>query len=98
MNYDRFCGGYLNVESDEEESIPLYSEVSSQIIWLQVISHKKENLIENVFFRDIKTRVVDFTEFLMTIAYFLVGYWYENTKGIRRIGQKYLSRQKWRIF
>ena len=50
MNYDRFCGGYLNVESDEEESIPLYSEVSSQIIWLQVISHKKENLIENVFF------------------------------------------------
>ena len=36
-NYDRFCGGYLNVESDEEESIPVYSEVSSQIIWLQVI-------------------------------------------------------------
>ena len=35
-NYDRFCGGYLNVDSDEEESIPLYSEVSSQIIWLQV--------------------------------------------------------------
>ena len=36
-NYDRFCGGYLNIESGEEESIPVYSEVTSQIIWLQVL-------------------------------------------------------------
>jgi len=54
MNYDRFCGGYLNVESDEEESIPLYSEVSSQIIWLQLVTGMRtprvlEELAKNTY-------------------------------------------------
>ena len=34
--YDRFCGGQLNTESAEEESIPIYTEITSPVIWLQV--------------------------------------------------------------
>jgi hypothetical protein len=53
MSYDRFCGGQLNVDSNEEESIPVYTEVTSQIIWLQVNSYmsgllQTENLNDNL--------------------------------------------------
>ena len=40
MSYDRFCGGQLHIESNQDESVPLYSEVNSQIIWLQVCIFK----------------------------------------------------------
>ena len=33
---DRFCGGQLNSESDEDFSIPIYCEVTSNVIWMQV--------------------------------------------------------------
>ena len=33
---DRFCGGQLNSESDEDFSIPIYCEVTSNVVWMQV--------------------------------------------------------------
>ena len=40
--HDRFCGGQLNSESNEEESVPLYSEITSQIIWLQLVTGSRD--------------------------------------------------------
>ena len=34
-SHDRFCGGQLNTDSAEDQSIPIYSEITSKIIWLQ---------------------------------------------------------------
>jgi hypothetical protein len=33
---DRFCGGYLNVESNQFASIPVYTEITGAVISLQV--------------------------------------------------------------
>jgi len=40
--HDRFCGGQLNSESNEEKSVPLYSEITSQIIWLQLVTGSRD--------------------------------------------------------
>ena len=40
--HDRFCGGQLNSKSNEEESVPLYSEITSQIIWLQLVTGSRD--------------------------------------------------------
>ena len=42
MSYDRFCGGQLNDKSNEEESIPIYSPITSQIVWLQFVSGSRD--------------------------------------------------------
>ena len=75
-NYDRFCGGYLNVESDEEESIPVYSEVSSQIIWLQVIScgHLYEYFITHT------GKPTQAEYFLPKFLYLLCNFWIDDHK------------------
>ena len=33
----------LNSESNEEESIPLYSEITSQIVWLQFVTGSRDH-------------------------------------------------------
>ena len=33
---DRFCGGQLNTETNKDYSIPIYCEVASNVIWMQV--------------------------------------------------------------
>ena len=43
ISKDRFCGGQLNSESNEEESIPLYSEITSQIVWLQLVTGSRDH-------------------------------------------------------
>ena len=45
MSYDRFCGGQLNSESNQDESIPLYTKIGSQIIWLQLVTGLREKLV-----------------------------------------------------
>ena len=45
ISNDRFCGGQLNSESNEEESIPIYSEVKSQIIWLQFVTGSRDPFV-----------------------------------------------------
>lgn len=35
-SHDRFCGGFLNVESNEAVNIPIYSEITSPIAWIEV--------------------------------------------------------------
>lgn len=39
---DRFCGGQLNSDSAQDESIPLYTEVTSQIAWLQLVTGPRD--------------------------------------------------------
>ena len=38
---DRFCGGQLNTDTNEDFSIPIYCEVTSNVIWMQVNSYAK---------------------------------------------------------
>ena len=45
QSYDRFCGGQLNSESNEEESIPIYSPITSQIIWLQLVTGSRDPFV-----------------------------------------------------
>ena len=35
-SHDRFCGGRLNVESNSADNIPIYSEITSKISYVQV--------------------------------------------------------------
>jgi hypothetical protein len=37
-SFDRFCGGFLNVDSNLEESVPIFSSITSQVSWVQVVT------------------------------------------------------------
>ena len=58
MSYDRFCGGQLHIESNQDESVPLYSMIASQITWLQVCIFGSETIeIRTILIRTINIRV-----------------------------------------
>lgn len=49
LSRDRFCGGHLNIDSNESESIPIYAEIGSQIIWLQLVTGLRDpHVLENL--------------------------------------------------
>jgi len=38
ISRDRYCGGFLNARTGENESIPVYTRITSSVFWIQLIT------------------------------------------------------------
>ena len=40
-SHDRYCGGYLSSENDQEKGSPVFSKVQGNIFWVQLVTGRR---------------------------------------------------------